>query len=74
MRELGRAFDVKSARVDTESALMAALSDTRDIIITDYAMPRLNGIEAIKRIRAEHIETPVIIVSGVIGEGAPCRL
>ena len=68
MRELGRAFDVKSARVDTESALMAALSDTWDIIITDYAMPRLNGIEAIKRIRAEHIETPVIIVSGVIGE------
>lgn len=68
MRELGRAFDATDTRVDTEAALCAALSDTWDIIITDYAMPRLNGIEAIKLIRGSHIETPVIIVSGVIGE------
>ncbi|MBI5236187.1 MAG: PAS domain S-box protein [Deltaproteobacteria bacterium] len=68
MREMARAFDATHTRVDTEAGLSAALSDAWDIIITDYAMPRLNGIEAIKLIRGSHIETPVIIVSGVLGE------
>lgn len=68
MLELRRTFDATASRVDTEAGLITALSDTWDIIITDYAMPRLNGIEVIKHIRGSHIETPVIIVSGVIGE------
>jgi two-component system chemotaxis response regulator CheY len=35
-----------------------------DAIITDYAMPLLNGAELLKRIRVQYPETPVIFVSG----------
>jgi DNA-binding NarL/FixJ family response regulator len=34
-----------------------------DIVLLDLAMPRLNGLEAMRRIKAERAETKVIIVT-----------
>ncbi|WP_060826298.1 response regulator transcription factor [Sulfurospirillum cavolei] len=34
-----------------------------DIIITDVKMPKLNGLELIKKIRKENQETPIIVTS-----------
>ncbi len=35
-----------------------------DLVITDYKMPRMNGIELIKRIRERAGAIPIILVSG----------
>lgn len=39
-----------------------------DIILSDYHMPGFGGEELIGMVREEGIETPIIIVSGAIGE------
>ena len=39
-------------------------SETFDLMITDYKMPRMNGIELIERVRAQNKEIPVILISG----------
>jgi CheY-like chemotaxis protein len=36
-----------------------------DLLVTDYRMPRMNGIELIQRIRKQKEELPVILLSGV---------
>jgi CheY-like chemotaxis protein len=35
-----------------------------DLLITDYKMPRMNGIEFIERVRKQNKEVPVILISG----------
>lgn len=37
---------------------------TYDVIITDVAMPGADGLQILKRIRASHSETAVIVISG----------
>ncbi len=37
-----------------------------DLLLTDYDMPKLNGLDLIKRLRAACITIPVIIVSGTV--------
>jgi diguanylate cyclase (GGDEF)-like protein len=39
-----------------------------DIILTDIAMPRLNGIEMSRRIRKENTEIPIIITTAYVDE------
>jgi CheY-like chemotaxis protein len=38
--------------------------ETFDLVITDYKMPRMNGIELIERVRKQNKEIPVILISG----------
>ncbi|GLB49487.1 response regulator transcription factor [Neptunitalea lumnitzerae] len=40
-----------------------ALSTTYDIIILDWMLPNMSGIEICKKIRAEHIATPVLFLT-----------
>lgn len=40
-------------------------SEPIDIIITDYSMPSLNGIEMIEQIRAADPKIPIILVTGI---------
>lgn len=35
-----------------------------DLIVTDYKMPRMDGLELIRKIRAEQIDAPIILLSG----------
>ena len=37
-----------------------------DLLLTDYDMPRLNGLDLIKKLRAACITIPVIMVSGTV--------
>lgn len=56
-------------RVETPEGLDDALSrQSWDIIISDYAMPRFNGLQALKLTQKKGIDIPFIIVSGSIGE------
>jgi CheY-like chemotaxis protein len=35
-----------------------------DLIITDYRMPRMNGLELISRVRESSADLPIILISG----------
>lgn len=63
LREVGRVF-LEAA--DGEVAIDLAVREKPDIILTDYHMPHINGIELVQQIRSNpftaHI--PVIMVSG----------
>ncbi len=55
-------------RVATASSAAEALeqfaSHKFDLIVTDYKMPRMDGIELIARVRKQSPEIPVILLSG----------
>ena len=55
-------------QVQTHDELLASLRESWDIIISDYVIPGFSGIEALRTIRETGIDTPVIVVSGKIGE------
>lgn len=50
---------------DGETGFEAAAAQSPDLIITDINMPRLDGIQFVKRIRADRTlaETPVLVVT-----------
>lgn len=56
-------------RVDTELGFRAQLaSRLPDVILSDFSMPRFNGMRALEIARELHPEIPFIFVSGTIGE------
>jgi two-component system cell cycle sensor histidine kinase/response regulator CckA len=61
-------YQVEFERVETSSGLAGALEKKWDIVISDHAMPRFSGGEALKMVRACDVEMPFIFVSGTIGE------
>lgn len=46
------------------SALQVIAEQAPEIVITDVIMPKTNGVELIKRLRAEHPRVRVIAISG----------
>ncbi|MCE5270121.1 response regulator [bacterium] len=48
---------------DPQKALAAARSGGFDLVITDYEMPRLDGLEVLRQIRQISPATPVILMS-----------
>jgi PAS domain S-box-containing protein len=55
--------------VETEEKMKSTLNQkTWDIVLSDYAMPHFNGIEALKMVKESGIDIPFIIISGTIGE------
>lgn len=62
-------FVITSRRVEDGASLDAALCEqTWDIVLADYALPTLTGMEALEIARRRDPDVPVIIVSGAIGE------
>src|SRR5690606_5143469 len=57
------AFDVDTA-VDGPAAVEMCMNATYDVIALDIEMPRLNGLQAIERIRQFHPDVPILILSG----------
>ena len=50
---------------DGEDGYEKYISQKIDIIISDYDMPRLNGLEMIKRIRISNKDIPIILVTSI---------
>jgi DNA-binding response OmpR family regulator len=48
---------------DGEEALELARSHRPDLVVLDLMLPRLSGIEVIKRLRAGDDETPILVLS-----------
>lgn len=70
LRELRRGgYDVTNQRVETSEAMQAAFeSEVWDVVISDYSMPRFNGLAALELLKRTQRDIPFIMVSGVIGE------
>jgi len=48
---------------DGESGFNHAMTGIYDLIILDIMLPRLDGIEVLKRLRQEHVTIPVILLT-----------
>lgn len=48
---------------DGQQALNALLNETFDLAILDLTLPRLDGLEVVKAVRKQGIDTPVIILT-----------
>jgi CheY-like chemotaxis protein len=70
VRELGRGgYQVTFERVETPEGLHSALAtQSWDLMITDYTMPRFSGLGALKMLKQTGIDIPFVMVSGSIGE------
>lgn len=68
--ELKRAgLRVAHQRVDTEGAFREALREFRpELILSDFSMPRFDGMSALALAREINPDVPFIFVSGTIGE------
>ena len=70
LREFRRGgYEPMYVRVETREELEDALNtQTWDIIISDYSLPRFNGLEALETVQQYKLDVPFIIVSGNVGE------
>jgi len=69
-RELSRTRpDALTRRVQDAAGLTAALADFRpDLVLADYRLPTLEGLEVVRLVQAMAPTTPVIIVTGTLDE------
>jgi two-component system, cell cycle sensor histidine kinase and response regulator CckA len=70
LRELKQGgYEIDFERVDSHDALQASLAARPwDLVISDFAMPRFSGTDALKLIRSSGSDTPFIFISGTMGE------
>ncbi|MFQ5522383.1 MAG: response regulator [Acidimicrobiia bacterium] len=63
----GAGFEVEVAGSARE-ALLSLLEDGFDAMVVDYSMPRSNGVELVRAMRAAEVTVPIVMVSGVAAE------
>ena len=56
-------FDVVAAVGDGHELLAAARRLRADVVVTDLSMPGLSGLEVMTRLKAEHIDSKVIVLT-----------
>jgi CheY-like chemotaxis protein len=61
LEELGHRIVTASSGVE---ALQQFGSHKFDLVITDYKMPRMDGLELISRLRKQSPELPIVLISG----------
>jgi len=62
-------YKPQAIRVETGPQFEAALRDDHfDAILVDYTLPRYDAPSALDHVRASGLDTPVIVVTGSIGE------
>jgi DNA-binding response OmpR family regulator len=55
-------FEVEIA-IDGLDGLRKALNNPPDLILTDFEMPRMNGLELLRELRKHHQDIPVILMT-----------
>lgn len=61
-------YEPEVRRVETEDTFTAALDPPPDLILSDFAMPRFNGLRALRILKERTLDVPFILISGTIGE------
>jgi len=56
-------IEVVGAAIDGEEAVSLVADLAPEVVLLDLRMPRLDGVEATKRIRTEHPDTQVVILT-----------
>ena len=51
---------------DGKAAWDVLQSERYDLLITDHNMPKVSGLELVKKLRAEDVDLPVILMSGAM--------
>lgn len=75
-----RHLEAMNYRVTIESNPFVALDafrldpDSFDLVMTDYLMPRMNGLQFARAIQSVRQGTPIILLSGYIGEFTSAEL
>jgi two-component system chemotaxis sensor kinase CheA len=60
----GAGFDVEVA-AGAREAMLALADDGFEAMVIDYSMPRSNGVELVRTMRASNVKVPIVMVSGV---------
>jgi two-component system chemotaxis sensor kinase CheA len=60
----GAGFEVEVA-AGAREAMMAMTNGGFEALVIDYSMPRSNGVELIRTMRASDVKVPIVMVSGV---------
>jgi DNA-binding response OmpR family regulator len=55
--------DVVDSAFDGENGLYLAIENSYDIIVIDWMLPKLSGIEIIQKVREQNIDTPIIMLT-----------
>lgn len=63
LEELG--YEITEA-ADAMAAMEPLSKQTFQLVITDYRMPKMDGVEFIQYVRQHHGEVPVILISGFV--------
>ena len=66
LRQAGYAVDWAANGLDAESALMTA---SYDLLILDLGLPKLSGLDVLKRLRSRNSPLPVLILTALDGTG-----
>ena len=71
IRELSTKVLIRSgyevdAAADGAAAWQALTTDSYDLLITDQNMPKVSGVELLKKLRAARLALPVILMSGMM--------
>jgi DNA-binding response OmpR family regulator len=62
LEEEGHTVDVA---YDGEEGLQMALEGTHDVIVLDIMLPEINGLDVCKSIRANRVDTPVLLLTAL---------
>jgi signal transduction histidine kinase len=70
VRALNRdGFNVAADIVQDEAAFTRSLrAHPPEVVLADYNLPNWKGMEALKVLRGEHLDIPLILVSGALGD------
>jgi len=69
LEEIGHSVVTAANGMDALAALQA---DSFDLVITDWKMPKLDGMELIRRLRESGLAMPIIILSGFADNAGMC--
>ncbi len=64
LRQAGYAIDCADNGIDADTALM---TNVYDMLILDLGLPRLSGLDVLRRLRARKTTTPVLILTALDG-------
>jgi PAS domain S-box-containing protein len=69
IRELRRVFpDADCVEIDSAEAFETALTGSFDLVVSDYSMGWMNGLEVLRAVKAHAPDLPVIMLTGTGGE------
>lgn len=63
MRLLGDSAEIVDTINDGSLVVDAVTRTTPDVVILDISMPHVSGLEAIRQLRAHHLETKIIVLT-----------